>query len=265
MSGARTPAIAGIVFAASFVAGFLILGGALGNFGDSDRTFAEYYQKDRQYEIVGGYLLTVAAIAFVVFVAGVCAPSVSDGSRAPAGLAAIAASAVFAALLSAAAAALVTIPASRFFGGDIFGDEGQLVSEVSALPQLGYVLLFVPGVLFASMTLVCTSLVIRARPELPRWVASSGFAAAALLLLAVFFMPIVALPLWVLAASIAMLRSRSERQPASPYPRRRPPGLRRPTSDLSPSASRVPPPASVRSTAARPRAADGAFRPEEQT
>lgn len=203
MIGARMPALAGIVFAAAFVAGFLIVGNAFGNFGDPDATFAEYYAGDHEAEIIAGYLLVIAAIAFVCFVAGIAAPAAADRATATTAMIAIASSAIFAALVSAAAAAAVTIPASRFFGG-IFDDDGQLVSEVAALPQLAYVLLFMPGILFASVTLVCTSLVMRAG-DFPRWMSSSGFAAAAVLLLAVFFMPVAALPLWVLAVSIGML------------------------------------------------------------
>ncbi len=211
MIGARVSAIAGIIFAVSFVAGFLILGEAFGNFGDSDRTFAQYYERDREFEILGGYLLVVSAVAFVIFVAGVSAPALTEKTQATAAIAGIVSAAVFATLVSAAAAAIVTIPASRFFGG-IFDAEGQLASEVSALPQLGYVLLFLPGALFASATLVCLSLVMRGRPDLPGWVAKSGFVAAALLLLAgVFFMPLVALPLWVLVAAVVILRGDAAR------------------------------------------------------
>jgi hypothetical protein len=198
------PAIAGIVFAATFVAGFLIIGNALGNFGDSDATFAEYYADDHETEIIGGYLLVIAAIAFVCFVAGIAAPAVPDRTKGTTAMLAIASSAIFAALLTAAAAAAVTIPASRFFGGNIFDDDGQLVNEVAALPQLAYVLMFMPGALFASASVVFTSLLMRTGAFL-RWMSWSGFAAAAVLLLAVFFMPVVALPLWVFAVSIGML------------------------------------------------------------
>ena len=208
MIGTRVSAIAGIIFTVSFVAGFLMLGEAFGNFGDSDSTFAQYYKEDREFEILGGYLLVVSSVAFVIFVAGVCAPALTEKTQAPSAVAGIVSAAVFATLVSAAAAAIVTIPASRFFGG-LFDDEGQrqLVSEIAALPQLGYVLLFLPGALFASATLVCLSLVMRRMPGLAGWVAMSGFVAAALLLASFFFMPLVALPLWVLAASVALLRA----------------------------------------------------------
>ena len=204
MTGSRVPAVAGIVFAISFVAGFLILGEAFGNFGDPDLTFVEYYAEDREYEIIGGYLLVVSAIAFVFFVAGIV--SFLQERLSLTALTAIASACIFATLLSTAAAAVVAIPASRFFGG-LFDDDGQLASEVAALPQLGYVLLFMPGVMFAVVAVASTALVMRRMPEVPPWIPMSGFVAAAALLFAGFFMPIAALPLWVLAASIGMLIS----------------------------------------------------------
>lgn len=206
MTGARVSGVAGIVFAAAFFISIPLLGGAFGNFGDPDATFADYYEDDHAIEIVGGYLVAIAAIAFVVFVASICTPALTDDARRLAAMCGIACAAVFATLLAAAAAAAMTIPFSRFFGG-IFDDEGQLVSEVAALPQLGYVLIFVPGALFAATTLVCVSIVLRGEPAIPRWISTAGFIGAALLALAFFFMPVFALPLWVLLASFAMLRA----------------------------------------------------------
>jgi hypothetical protein len=208
LTGARLSGFAGIVFALAFFASVPLLDGALGSFGDPDATFVEYYEDDHATEIIGGYVLAVAAIAFVVFVAGICAPAFDDARRRTAAVSGVVCAAVFAALLSAAAAAVITIPFSRFFGG-IFDDEGQLVTEVAALPQLGYVLIFVPGALFASATIVCVALVMRGDAAFPRPVANAGFVAAAFLLAAFFFIPVFALPLWVLAASVALLRAKA--------------------------------------------------------
>jgi hypothetical protein len=48
---------------------------------------------------------------------------------------------------------------------------------------------------------------------LPRWLAWAGFASAVLLLTGVIFVSAIALPLWVVAASVALLRQGDAVQP----------------------------------------------------
>ncbi len=80
-------------------------------------------------------------------------------------------------------------------------------------PQIGYSLLLF-STLAAAAFIGATAVAVRATTMLPGWVAWSGFAAAGLLLFCVLFSPSIALPLWVLAAGIALWRSSSVVMPA---------------------------------------------------
>ena len=208
MTPARVTAISGIVFVVLFAAGVVAIGEAFGSFGDSDATFVEYYRDDHPLDVLGAYLITLAGVAFLRFVVGVCGDATADRETRTAAIMAVLSGAVFVALLAAAVAAAATIPASRLYG-EIFSDEGQIATDVSTLPQLGFVFLYLPGAIFASASVASMALVMRRESVLPAWVARFGFVTAVLLLASFFFMPLVALPLWVLAASVAMLRAES--------------------------------------------------------
>jgi len=60
---------------------------------------------------------------------------------------------------------------------------------------------------FAAIALIdAASVVIMRTGILPKWLAYLGFVAAIALLFAVVFLPMVALPIWVLATSIVLFR-----------------------------------------------------------
>ncbi len=207
MTPIRITAISGIAFVALFVAGVAAIGEAFGNFGDSDATFVEYYRDDHPLDVLGAYLITLAAAAFLRFVAGVSGDATAVPETRTAAILALLSGAVFVALLASAVAAAATIPASRLYG-EIFSDTGQIATDVSTLPQLGFALLYLPGAIFAAVSVASMALVMRRESALPAWVARFGFVTAALLLLSgPLFLPMFMLPLWVLAASVAMLRA----------------------------------------------------------
>lgn len=214
MTATKITAISGIAFVMLFAAGIAAMGDAFGNFGDSDATFVEYYRDDHFPDILGAYLITLAGVAFLRFVVGVCGDAIAVPETRTAAILALLSGAVFATLLAAAVAAAATIPSSRFYG-EIFSDTGQIATDVSTLPQLGFVFLYLPGAIFAAASVASMAFVMRGRPDLPGWVANTGFVAAAFLLASFFFMPLAALPLWVLAASVALLRAPGRRADAA--------------------------------------------------
>ncbi len=209
MTPTRVTAISGIAFVVLFAAGVAAMGDAFGNFGDSDATFVEYYRDDHPLDVLGAYLISLAGVAFLRFVVGVCGGAIADPEARIAAIFAMLCGVVFVALLATAVAAAATIPASRLYG-EIFSDTGQIATDVSTLPQLGFVFLYLSGALFASASVASMALVMRHESALPAWVARFGFVAAALLLLSgPLFIPFFILPIWVLAASAAMLRAES--------------------------------------------------------
>jgi hypothetical protein len=107
------------------------------------------------------------------------------------------------ALLWVGAAALAAIPAEQSFGG------GPPLSDADLgrfLPSVGFgsILLFA---MFGAIALIdATSVVIMRTGVLPRWLAYLGFVCGVVLLFGVVFIPVIALPIWLIAASIVLYR-----------------------------------------------------------
>jgi hypothetical protein len=186
--------IAGLLFVVTFVAAFLVLGEAYGSFGDSDEWFAEYYESDREGDLVGAVLMAIAAAAFCVF----AVRTAEGGSPTNRTLLTIALS-CFAVMMLASAASIATIPATRAFGS-IFADDGQATSAYWLLPQLAYVLLGAAGLAAACSLLLVT--LGGTAPQLPRLGYWSGVVIGVLLFTSVVIVPLLLLPLWVFVASI---------------------------------------------------------------
>jgi hypothetical protein len=152
--------------------------------------------------------LGAAAIAFVWAMAWLTHRLAAD-SNPPAVLTARISGAIFAALILAAAAAFMTAAGSLTFG-DVFDDEGQFESGISALPQLGYLLVNVGGTLAASSTIVAVSLLMEGDSRSEMLVRRAGYIAALLLPLSVIITPVlVLLPLWTVAVSVVIARTAS--------------------------------------------------------
>ena len=115
-------------------------------------------------------------------------------------------------LVTAAAAGVLLIASgaaqSPTYAGSISAfDEPESQLTRATIPHIGYSLLLF-SLLCASGFIAAVSLAVRSTAMLPGWVAWSGFAAAALLLFSFIFMPIVALPAWTIAVSVALWRAR---------------------------------------------------------
>ena len=72
--------------------------------------------------------------------------------------------------------------------------------------SLAYGLILVYGALAAALLVAVVSMVSLQTQAFPSWVIWGGFVVAVVLLFAVIFLPLLALPLWVLGLSIARLQ-----------------------------------------------------------
>jgi prepilin signal peptidase PulO-like enzyme (type II secretory pathway) len=81
---------------------------------------------------------------------------------------------------------------------------------VRVLPQLGYGLFLVGGAFSAIVLVLTTSVLSLQTGVFPQWLAWLGILVAIVLLLAVIFLPMIALLIWVLAVSIVLLTRREE-------------------------------------------------------
>jgi hypothetical protein len=195
--------VSGIVFVVLFIVGMSLIN--LPDGDDSAQKIASFYNDkgDRAQTIIASYLLVLAGVFFFWFL-GSLRSRLLAVENAPGRLTSIAfgGGLVFVAMLMAAAACFMTVAADITFGDEKFVS----VDAARLLPELGYPILLIGG-LFAAIAMVDAASVLIVRTGvLPRWIGWTGFVVAVLLLFGAFFLPVIALLLWVLIVSVAMLR-----------------------------------------------------------
>ena len=110
---------------------------------------------------------------------------------------------LFVGALWAGAAALAAIPAAQVFGST---PHLQTADLGRFLPAIGYVAILLFGAFGAIAMIDSTAIVIMRTGALPKWLAWLGFVAAVVLLFGVLFLPMIALPIWLIAASVVLFR-----------------------------------------------------------
>lgn len=203
ISWGKLAAVAGILFVVLFVVGVLM------SFGGPDPDAADAEQVEwwsdsgnQTQAIVGGYLLTLAALAFLAFSAGIRSHLRALPGSEPLGTVAFAASVVFVAMVMVAAMAFAQVAGAVKFGGTPVPE----VDFLRMFPQFGSGLLLLSGGMSAAVAIAATSWAILRSGAFERWLGWLGIVCAAILLLAVVFIPMVALLVWVVAASILLWR-----------------------------------------------------------
>ena len=206
----RTTRLLGVGFAVLFTVALstLLLGDLIGAFADAAATFATHVDSSGELwrHAVGAVLLCVSGLVFLGFVAGMSDSLSRHGSADPwpGTRSARAVATVFAAQVGVAAAALATVSLSMGFGR-ITGDPGIQEAQ-SVLPQLGYVVLFVPAALTAGLAVALLARSASRGSALPGWVVVAGYVAGAAQLAGILTLPLLLLPLWVLLASLTLRR-----------------------------------------------------------
>jgi hypothetical protein len=208
--------VAGIIFVVLFFVGVNLGVANLPSGDDSLQKISNFYldKGNRAEVIIGSYLLWLAGLFFIWFLASV-RTRLLDVEGVPGRLTSIAfgGGLVFVAMLFVAAACFASVAGDITFGGEKF------VSPDAArfIPEIGYPILLIGGMFAAIAMIDAVSILILRTGMLPRWIGWFGFFAAVVLLAAVFFIPIVAFLLWVLFVSVAMLRGpREATVPPSP-------------------------------------------------
>jgi hypothetical protein len=212
LASARIAAASGVVFVILLVVGILLLD--IPGHDDSDTIVNEFYASsgDRARVVASAYLLAGAGLALLVFLAFLRGYlKAIEGEPGTLSAIAFGAGLVFVVSLFALGAAQSPTYALSI---DAF-DEPQSELTRAVIPHLGYSM-FIYGLWAAAAMIASTSLVILRSAAFARWMAWAGFAAAAVLVFGIFFMPIIALPLWVLAMSVELLRARSPVAPTVP-------------------------------------------------
>jgi MFS family permease len=210
----RSGAWAGIVFAVLYVVGVLLAAGQPDTTDKikhspalAESAWHKYYADSghRTGILIGAFVLTAAMLALLVFASFLVDRLASDGASSTTTRLVFGGAVLFAAVTLAGAVALAWIP-----GAKAFGDSPLPVGSITYLgSQLGFALLLLGGGAAAALLLVSAGWAATRSGTLPTWLGWAGVIIGVLLFfLAVFFLPMALLVLWVLVTSIVLLRRR---------------------------------------------------------
>jgi hypothetical protein len=213
---------AGVLAAVTFVIGLILVSNSPDN-NDTDAQVVAWYADHghRVSILIGAYLLAFCGILFLWFVAGLRQRlRAAEGPGGRLANVALGGAVLFVGMLWVGAAALGAIP-----GAESLGDSSPLRTADIArfVPSIGFGAILIFGAFGAIALIDATSIVAMRTGILPKWFAWLGFVAAVVLLFAVVFLPMIALPIWLLAASYVFFKLPSiEAEPVVVVPR--PPG-----------------------------------------
>jgi hypothetical protein len=198
----RAVRLLGVGFAVLFTAALTaLLGDLVGAFADSPTTFTYFDSSgERLRHALGAYVLTASGLVFMAFAVR-ATTSFEKTDPSTDGRTARLTAAAFAALTGLAAAAFTTVSLSVGFG-QITGDPGIQEGQ-ELLPQLGYVVLFVPAALSAGHVIFLIARGAARTSRLPQWIIVAGYLVAAAQLFSFYTLPLILLPLWVIGAGIS--------------------------------------------------------------
>jgi hypothetical protein len=201
----RWTPIAGVLAAVTFVVGLIFVADSPDS-GDTDAQVLAWYADHghRVGIIVGAFLLAFCGLFFLWYASGLRQRlRAAEGPGGRLANVALGGAILFVGMLWVGGAALASIPAAQSFGGS----PPLKVADVARfLPSVGFgaILLFSA---FGAIALIdATSIVILRTGILPKWFAWLGFVATIVLLFGVLFIPMIALPIWLLVGSVILFR-----------------------------------------------------------
>jgi hypothetical protein len=194
----------GIAFVVLFVVGFLALPTPDSNKASQTAKWEAWWTDSghRTAAIIGAYLMVLGLLAFVWF-AWNLRQRVQGGDRVGnLGGLMVTFAGIFAAMGMLSALIRVSIAGSKTFG-DTPVPTGEFARQFD---QVGFGFLLVAGALCAGMFVGLASHLARRSGALPGWLTTAGFVVAVLQLVASIFFPFILFVLWVLIASILLVR-----------------------------------------------------------
>jgi archaellum biogenesis protein FlaJ (TadC family) len=205
----RWGAVAGIAFVVLFVAGNYLILQAPGA-SDTGAERADFYANNANTIplFVAMYLIAVAGLAFLWFMAGL--RSLLRPAGETAWFVAVGSGVVFVAMLLVGLSVDGVQPVNALFADN----EPQLGAEtVRTLAILGRLPVAVGGALAMALLIAVVSRLGHVAGAFPGWLTVTGYLAALIVVFSILFVPMVAMPLWVLIVSLFLLY-RQERTPA---------------------------------------------------
>ena len=200
----RWAPISGIAFVEAYVAGMFV--SRTPDSSDPADVIAAYYTDSRSHRvsmIIATYVLILGAMLFLWFLSGVRSRlRAAEGDDGTLSNLAFGAGVVFVGLLSVGALALASVPASISFAENNIPTRADTIQFADSL---GYGAILVGAMLAAAVMIFTISIITLRTGALPKWSAYVGILAAIALLFAVIWIPQIALLIWTLCISIAML------------------------------------------------------------
>jgi hypothetical protein len=214
----RWAPLSGIAFVVAYVVGMILVRTPDSN--DPAETIAAYYAASKSHRvemIVSAYILIAAGLLFLWFLSSLRSRlRAAEGGEGTLSTLVFGAGVVFVGMLSVGAVALAAVPGAISFGenGDIFGADA-----VQTAQSLGWGAILIGGMLSAAVMIFAASILTLRTGALPKWSAWVGILAAIALLFALVWIPQIALLIWALCVSGAMLaRPAVTTQAAYPTP-----------------------------------------------
>jgi hypothetical protein len=196
----RTTMLTGIAFAVLFVAG-MVVGRDTPDSNAVDTEWTSWFDDsgNRAMQLTSMALLVVSSLLFVVFLTGLChrMRTTRADNEGPTQVA-WGAGLLFAGAIAVGGVTMNAVSASIELG-DIPIPSAELLRVIE---QLGFGMSLVAAPLFAALAVAAVSLAARPVMLLPRWLVIAGFVAAVLLVFSAMYLPLLALPLWVLAVAL---------------------------------------------------------------
>jgi hypothetical protein len=196
--------VAGLAAAVTFVVGVAFAANSPDS-TDSDAKVLAWYANHghRVAVIVGAYLLAFCGLFLIWFAAGLRERLLAaEGPGGRLANVAMAGAVLCVAGIWVGAAGMAAVPAGQSFGGTPLSN----ADVARFLPSVGFGMILLFGMFGAIALIDAASIVILRTGVLPRWLAWLGFVCAVVLLFGVVFLPVIALPIWLIATSIVLFR-----------------------------------------------------------
>lgn len=198
--------IAGIAAALTFIVGVALSANSPDS-DASDATVLAWYAKHshRVGVIVGIFVLMFFGLFMLWFASGLRERlRAAEGPSGRLANVAFGGALLCVALVWVGAFALAAVPAGISIGGEPTITNADVARFV---PQAGFGAILVGGMFGAIAMIEASSVVIMRSDTLPRWLAYLGFVCGIVLLFGALFLPMIALPIWLVAASIGLNRA----------------------------------------------------------
>lgn len=195
---------AGIGFAVLFVAGFGV-GGQTPNYDQPDQRWVAWFEDSghRSSQIVGMFLLALAALLLIAFVVVLLRRAIAAGGSRNAATIAGVAGTVLAGTLMVSAVIRNAVSAAVAFAPNNFPVPSADV--LRTFDNAAYGIVLVGGGLAAALLVTAAAQAARGTSVLPGWLVVASYVAAFILLFSFQFLPVFLLPLWTIVVGVVMI------------------------------------------------------------